>query len=49
MLWIHYVVGVWHFAECREDRLLTVMSNRMSNANKLPDIRYSAVVREVEK
>ena len=24
MLWIHYLVGVSHFAECRENRPVTV-------------------------
>ena len=33
MLWIHYLVGVSHFAECRESRLVT-----MRNANKSPEI-----------
>jgi len=40
MLWIHYLVGVSHFAECRENRPVT--------AKKSPQIPYSAVW-EVEK
>jgi len=44
MLWMHYLVGISHFAECRENRPVT-----MRNANKSPKIPYSAMVREVEK
>ena len=42
-LWIHYLVGVSHFAECRENRPV------MRNANKSLRILYFAMVREVEK
>jgi len=42
MSWIHYLVGVSHFAECRENRPVT---NR--NANKSTKIPYIATVREV--
>jgi len=43
VLWIHYLVGVSHFAECRENWLVT------ANANKSLKTAYSAMVREVEK
>jgi len=41
VLWIRYYVGVSHFAECRENRSMTVREN----ANKSPKIAYSAMVR----
>jgi len=44
MLRIHYLVGISHFAECRENWSVT-----MRNANKSDKIRYSAMVKEVEK
>jgi len=43
MLWIHCLVGVSHFAECRENRPVT-----MRDANKSPKISHYAMVREVE-
>jgi len=43
VLWIHYLVGVSHFAQCRENRPMIVSRN----ANKSPKIHYSVVVREV--
>jgi len=45
MLWIHYLAGVSHFAECRENRPMT---KYMRNSNKFPKSPYSATVREVE-
>jgi len=44
MLWIHYLVGVSHVAECHEYRPVTVR-----DANKSPKMRYSAMAREVKK
>jgi len=41
MLWIHYLVTVSHFAECRENQPLT--------AREMLIISYSAMVSEVEK
>ena len=41
-----FLVVVSHFAECRENRPLTVY---MRNANKPPKMPYSEMVREVEK
>ena len=43
MLWIHYLVGVSHFAECGENWPVT-----MRNAKKSPKIRYSSMVRGKE-
>ena len=40
MLSIHYLIGVSHFAECRENRSVT---------EKCFNSPYSAMVREVEK
>ena len=43
---IRYLVGVGHFAQCRENRPLT---DCVRNVNKSPIILYSAMAREVEK
>ena len=42
-VWIYYFIGVSHFAECRENRPVT-----MRSSNKSPKIPDSAMVREVE-
>jgi len=39
MSWIHYFIGVSHFAECRENRPMTIR-----NAIKSPKIPYSAIL-----
>jgi len=40
-VWIHFqLVGVSHFAECRENRSATVTEMLMNNANKSPKIPY---------
>jgi len=36
MLWIHYLVGVSHFAECRENRLATVCMRYANKSSKIP-------------
>jgi len=40
LLWMHYLVGVSHFAKYGTNRL---------NANKCPKIRYSAMVKKIKK
>jgi len=35
-LWIHYLVGVSHFAECRENRLATVCMRYANKSSKIP-------------
>jgi len=42
MLWMHYLVGVSHFAKYGTNRTLIVVRN----ANKCPKIPYSAVVKK---
>jgi len=46
MLWIYYLVGVSHFAACRENQPVTV---RKIIINKSPKVPHSARVRKVEK
>ena len=43
MLWIHYLVGVSHFAEVRENWAVTI-----GFANKFHKIPYSAMVTKAE-
>ena len=46
-LWMHYLVGVSHFAKYGTNRLLTVWELRKQrNANKCPKIAYSSVVKK---
>jgi len=45
MLWIQYLVGVSHFAECRENRPVNVREM----LKKSPKVPYSTMVREVEE
>jgi len=44
MLWIHYLVGTNHFAECCENQPVTVLES----VHKSAKIPYSATMREVE-
>jgi len=43
MLWMHYLVGISHFAEYGTNRLLDCMRN----ANKCPKINYYTMVKNV--
>ena len=48
-LWMHYLVGVSHFAKYGTNRLLTVWELRKQrNANKCPKIAYSSVVKKMK-
>jgi len=49
-LWMHYLVGVSHFAKYGTHRLLIVWKLRKQrNANKCPKIAYSSVVKKMKK
>jgi len=47
-MWIHYLVGVNHFANCC-DNLPVSGGDCMRNSNKYPKMPYTTMVREVEK
>ena len=49
-LWMHYLVGVSHFAKYGTNRLLIVWELiKQRNANKCPTIAHSSVVKIMEK
>jgi len=47
-LWMHYLVGVSHFAKYRTNRLY-IVSRKQINTNKCPKIACSSVVKKIIK